>query len=95
MVSAAPADAVTAGQPTDLTQALRDAPADVGAFTVRLGSAPAGRTGALLDVHPDAQVNGLRSVTRGAVEQVLPSDFACLVSPVHMSWATIPGRTSR
>ncbi|MEZ0094976.1 2'-5' RNA ligase family protein [Streptacidiphilus sp. EB129] len=85
VVSVGTSDTVTAEQRVSLVEALLVALAKVDAFTLDLGSPLAGRNGALMDVHPDAEVDALHRVIRCAVQNTVPSDFHYPVAPVHMS----------
>lgn len=85
VVSARHADQVGDAERADLLEALLAALARVDAFTVTLGSPLAGRAGALLDVHPDDDVDSLHRTIRCAVQNTLPTDVLYPVPPVHMS----------
>ncbi|MFJ1757253.1 2'-5' RNA ligase family protein [Kitasatospora sp. NPDC088134] len=85
MVSARYSDLIGAADRARLTAALQARLAHTDAFTVTLGSPLAGRAGALLDIHPDTDVDALHHRIRETVDAVVPSDLHHLVPPVHMS----------
>jgi hypothetical protein len=85
VVSARYSDQIGDAERADLVQALLTAMAKVDAFTLELGSPLAGRAGALLDVHPDGEVDSLHRAIRCAVQNALPTDVLYPVPPIHMS----------
>lgn len=85
VVAARYSDTVSAAERAVLVETLEAALADVGAFTLQLGSPLAGRAGGLLDVSPDCEVDALHRAIRAAVQQAVPSDYVYPVPPVHCS----------